>query len=205
MRADYVNSEAFRLLINSMQWENGLALRVSLETGLRIGDVLSLTVRDLKGCTLSYVASKTGKAGKKTISRKLAAALRRSSGSSMWLFPGRDSVHHRTRQAVYKDLKKVCKRLGVAGQISPHTARKTYAVEEFHEHGLDHVKKELQHDDASVTLLYALSDMLSPSGDSKKDSEAAASESEIVQLLRRVLEIVTDVQQIVHDLENFLL
>lgn len=205
MRADYVNSEAFRLLINSMQWENGLALRVSLETGLRIGDVLALKSSDLRGCKLSYVASKTGKPGAKTVSRKLANAMRNAAGTGYWIFPGRDHRKHRTRQAVYKDLKKVCKRLGVAGQISPHTARKSYAVEEFHEHGLDHVKRELQHDDASVTLLYALSDMLSPAGDSKKDSEAAASESEIVQLLRRVLEIVTDVQQIVHDLENFLL
>ena len=66
MRSDYVKSESFRLLINSMQYENGLALRVSLETGLRIGDVLKARPADLKGNKLYFVAQKTGKAGVKT-------------------------------------------------------------------------------------------------------------------------------------------
>lgn len=198
MRSDYVNSEAFRLLINSMEWENGLALRVSLETGLRIGDVLALRRCDLRGCKLSYVASKTGKPGTKTISKRLAALLIKSAGVSEWLFPGRNSKSgHRTRQAVYRDLKRVCKRLGIEGQISPHSARKSYAVDEFREHGLDHVKRELQHDDASVTMLYAFSDMLSASADGIS--------GEIGAVLRRILQIVTDTQNLVHDLAKKLL
>ena len=148
MRSDYVKSESFRLLINSMQYENGLALRVSLETGLRIGDVLKARPADLKGNKLYFVAQKTGKAGVKTLSKGLATALWRVSGND-WIFEGRGKTKtgHRTRQTVYRDLKKVCKRLGIEGQISPHSARKSYAVADFRENGLDHVKKELQHAD----------------------------------------------------------
>ncbi|MGM9648305.1 MAG: tyrosine-type recombinase/integrase [Eubacteriales bacterium] len=196
MRSDYVNSDAFRLLINSMQYENGLALRVSLETGLRIGDVLKCRPWDLRGCKLSYTAEKTGKSGVKTLSKRLAAALRRISGND-WIFEGRykTKTGHRTRSTVYKDLKKVCKRLGVEGQISPHSARKSYAVEDFHAHGLDHVKKELQHDDSGVTLLYALSDVISDAPKSEKQGE-------ILALLRDIYKIVTDLQRTVRNLET---
>lgn len=198
MRSDYVNSDAFRLLINSMEWENGLALRVSLETGLRIGDVLELRPNDLNGTKLSYVARKTGKAGTKTISRKLADALLRSAGNADWLFPSnRSKSGHRTRYAVYRDLKKVCKRLGVEGQISPHSARKTYAVADFRENGLEHVKKELQHDQDSVTLLYALSDVLS-GAPSEDQSEGNA------DLIRDIHKMVTESLQILRKLETVL-
>lgn len=198
MRSDYVNSGAFRLLINSMEWENGLALRVSLETGLRIGDVLALRPSDLNGTKLSYVARKTGKAGTKTISRKLAGALLRCAGNAEWLFPSnRSKSGHRTRHAVYRDLKKVCKHLGVEGQISPHSARKTYAVADFRENGLEHVKKELQHDQDSVTLLYALSDVLSgaPSEDQSEGNAA---------LIRDIHKMVTESLQILRRLETVL-
>lgn len=177
-----------------MQYENGLALRVSLETGLRIGDVLKCRPSDLQGCRLSYTAEKTGKSGVKTLSKRLAAALRRNCNES-WIFPGRyrTKTGHRTRQAVYRDLKKVCKRLGVEGQISPHSARKSYAVEDFHEHGLDHVKRELQHDDAGVTLLYALSDMFSGNADMVDNGE-------VLSLLREIYKIVTEILSFVRRL-----
>lgn len=194
MRSDYVKSDALRLLINSMQYENGLALRVSLETGLRIGDVLKARPSDLKGTKLSYVAQKTGKAGVKTLSKSLANALRRISGAD-WIFEGRgkSKTGHRTRQTVYLDLKKVCKRLGVDGQISPHSARKSFAVADFREHGLDHVKKELQHDQDSVTMLYALSDLLSGAS---YDDQSGENQS----LLIEIHTIVTELLQIVRKL-----
>lgn len=157
MRSVYVQSSVLRMLVNSMAYENGVAMRVCSETGLRIGDVLSLRPSDLKGNRLSYVAHKTGKAGVKLLSSDLAACLRRVSGKS-WIFPGRDPQKHRSRQAVYLDLKKVCREYGLTGQISPHSARKTYAVEEYRQYGLEAVQRELQHSDVHTTLMYALSD-----------------------------------------------
>jgi len=169
MRSDYVKSDILRLLYNSMQYENGLALRVCVETGLRIGDVLALPANALKGQKLTYTASKTKKTGVKTISADLAARLRGISGREH-LFEGRRGGT-RTRQAVYMDLKKACKALGITGQISPHSARKTYAVEKFREHGLEYVRKELQHNDQTTTMLYALSDVLEPSKAPKQENK----------------------------------
>lgn len=198
MRSDYVNSDALKLLTNSMQYENGLALRVSLETGLRIGDVLKARPADLRGRYLSYTAEKTGKSGVKKLSFKLAKALERISGNE-WIFDGRgkSKTGHRTRQAVYRDLKKVCKRLGVEGQISPHSARKSFAVEDFHKHGLDHVKNELQHDNTGVTLLYALSDVLNGSAEGGTIEENGA-------LIREIHKIVTEILHSVRKLEVIL-
>ena len=71
---------------------------------------------------------------------------------------GRD---HRTRQAVYKDLKRVTALFGCRAQISPHSLRKIYAVEEFEAHGdLTRVRKLLNHSSEAVTILYATANVL---------------------------------------------
>lgn len=142
-----------------MQYENALALRVSLETGMRIGDVLYLEKNQLQGRTITFTAQKTGKSAKKVISVDLAKRLRQVSGKR-WIFEGRHGDKPRCRQTVWKDVKKACKELHVTENVGCHSARKTYAVEEFHEHGLPTVQKELQHDRLGTTMLYAFSDLL---------------------------------------------
>lgn len=149
-----------------MQYENVLALRVSLETGLRIGDVLKIKPCDLQGFTIKYTAEKTGKVGKKVLSADLANRLKRISGKH-WIFAGRDPQKHRTRQAVFKDLKKACKECGINGNIAPHSARKTYAVELFHDSGINAVQRELQHDRVDTTMLYAFADVLNGGNNSR--------------------------------------
>ena len=44
MRTDYLNPALYNKLYTVMTYENVLALRVSLETGLRVGDVLALSL-----------------------------------------------------------------------------------------------------------------------------------------------------------------
>lgn len=143
-----------------MQYNNVLALRVSLETGLRIDDVLSLRTENLKGRTIVGVAEKTDKPFKKTLSVDLAKRLRQVSGSD-FLFPHRlKKDDHRTRQAVWKDVKKAARLLGIKGNIAPHSARKTYAVELFRDQGISAVQKQLQHDRIGTTMIYAFADLL---------------------------------------------
>lgn len=142
-----------------MTYENALALRTSLETGLRIGDVLKIEVKDLNGRTITGIAEKTNKPFKKVISADLAHRLKQVS-SDVWIFTGRFGNKPRTRQAVWKNLKKAVKTLEITGNIAPHSARKTYAVEEFKENGLGNVKKELQHNDVNTTMLYAFADLI---------------------------------------------
>lgn len=70
---------------------------------------------------------------------------------------------HRTRQAVYKDIKRAARlfRLPAQLQVSPHTARKVYAVAAYQTSGsLKRVQALLQHSDEAVTMLYAMADEL---------------------------------------------
>lgn len=173
MKADYINPSVYNKIYHLMQYENALALRVSLETGLRIGDVLALTPGQLQGNCITYVAQKTGKSGKKYISADLSRRLRRVSDKN-FIFPGRFDDKPRTRQTVWKDVKKAAKMLGIAENATCHSARKTYAVELFHNSGLPKVQKELQHDRVDTTMIYAFADMLGGSVGSRIDVDALA-------------------------------
>lgn len=158
-RTFYLNPQIYNKLYACMTYENALALRVSLETGLRIGDVLKIETKDFNGRTITGVAEKTGKPFKKVVSMDLAHRLKQIS-SEKWVFTGRFGNKPRTRQAVWKNLKKAVKILEITGNIAPHSARKTYAVECFKDNGLGNVKKELQHDDINTTMVYAFSDLI---------------------------------------------
>ena len=99
--------------------------------------------------------------------------LKRPRPKSLWLFPGRNPEKHRTRQAVFKDLQRAAKLFRLDGKrikahISPHTARKIYAVNLYHEkekggllRPLEAVMVDLNHENPAVTVLYALADQLS--------------------------------------------
>lgn len=158
MRADYLKPQTYTRVFFLMQYPNVLALRLSLETGLRIDDVLTLRPSNLHGTNLTFIAKKTGKPGKKKISTTLAREIKANS-SAEWLFPGRKKGTHRTRQAVWRDVKKAAKALKLDENVSPHSARKTYAVQLRKEEGVAAVQKELQHTHSDTTLLYAFADL----------------------------------------------
>lgn len=162
MRTDYLNPQIYNKLYAVMTYENVLALRISLETGLRIDDVLSLTVNQIIGRTLRGTEEKTGKAYKKAVSADLSDRLKRlRPNKSGFLFPHRtDPTRHRTRQAVWANMKKAARLLGLKMNAAPHSARKTYAVEMFTDKGLEATQKALNHDRMSTTMIYAFSEML---------------------------------------------
>jgi integrase len=142
-----------------MNYENALALRLSLETGMRVGDVVALKTENLIGNAVSFIAQKTSKSATCEISKDLARRLKTISGKE-WVFVGRDGKKHRTRQAVYKDLKNVAKSFGVVENVTPHSARKTFAVDDYRKNGIKGCQKHLQHDNEITTLIYALSDKI---------------------------------------------
>ncbi len=167
MRADYADKKLYKALFAHMQYDNALALRVSLETGLRIGDVLTLKPSDIRGRTIYYTAAKTGKRGRCVVTKDLADRLRRAAGS-IYVFESRTRADkHRSRQAVWRDVKRAAAALRAAGllddrNLSVHSARKTFAVYDMEQHGLLHTQRALQHRDKSTTKLYALSDKYLP-------------------------------------------
>ncbi len=172
-----------------MSYENALALRTSLETGMRIGDVLALEVSDLKGRTITYTAQKTSKKGKAVVSVDLANRLRKIAGKR-FLFEGRSGDKPRTRQAVWKDVKRATR--GVFDEnVAPHSARKTFAVEDFRTHGFAHTQKALQHDSSGTTMLYAFADMFTNKKSAPQDVDALAHKIAyfVVKELERMFEL----------------
>lgn len=166
MRADYIKSEYMGHLLAALMEQNRIACEVSLASGLRIGDVLSLKARDLPEgdeTRFSVRESKTGKLKRVRLPVALLDELRAIAGK-IYVFEARsDYRRHRTRQAVYKDIKRAAKlfRLPERAQVSPHSLRKIYAVGAMKKYGdLRKVQTLLNHDNEAVTQIYALADIL---------------------------------------------
>jgi len=138
--------------------ENRLVMRVALATGLRISDVLALTPDELKPhCWVKE--QKTGKKRQIGLPEPLLSDLQITSGSR-WVFPGRDPGKHRTRQAVWADVKRAAKALRLPQNVAPHSARKVYAVDLMAKYGdIARVQRALNHSCESVTMIYAMADM----------------------------------------------
>lgn len=145
-----------------MQADNVLALRVALATGLRIGDVLSLSRWDLSSGGIFYVAEKTKKVGFRPLPADLYSVLKRRSARGVgWCFPSATKAgKHRTRQAVWADLRKAARLCNVKAHISPHSTRKTFAANLYRDKGLDAVRDALQHDSVATSMLYAYADRM---------------------------------------------
>lgn len=161
MRSSYIDFGDLQHLFSVLMPENALVLRVALETGLRIGDVLAITTQQIQRQRFTVHEQKTGKSRRVYLSRPLWDALRRSAGR-YYVFEGRnDPKKHRTRQAVYNDLKRAARAFRLPMNVSPHSLRKLYAVTLLDETGdLELVQRALNHDRIQTTLIYALADRL---------------------------------------------
>jgi len=140
--------------------ENRLAVRVSLHTGLRISDVLSLKPEQLKP-QFWIVEKKTGKRKRVNLPGPLLEDLKKNAGK-YWVFPGRnDPKKHRTRQAVWHDVKRAAAAFRLPQNVGTHSARKVYAVQLMDKYGdLERVRRALNHAKKypSTTMIYALAD-----------------------------------------------
>ena len=160
MKSAYVLERKLEQALDLLTPENRLVMRVCLATGLRVGDVLRLRPEQL-GRQFYVTEQKTRKRRRVNLSDELLLDLRRSAGR-VWVFEGRNDVEkHRTRQAVWKDLKRAAKALRIVENLTPHSARKEFAVQLMRKYGdLERVRRALNHDNQAVTLLYAMADKL---------------------------------------------
>lgn len=142
IRADYVNNTIFDNILAALMPQNRLAVITSLTTGFRIGDVLALRTDCLRKERFTVKEEKTGKSRRVRLGKELREQLFRQAGR-FYVFEHRlDPMKHRTRQAVNKDLKRACELFRVKGvNVTPHTARKIYSVEQYKMTGsIKHVK-----------------------------------------------------------------
>ena len=169
LRTDYLLRSQLDLVLAALLPDNRRALQVQLRTGLRIGDVLALR-SDQIGRSFWVTEAKTGKRRHVGLPDWLTAEILRAAAGSEWAFPSpRDPGKHRTRQAVWKDLKRVSRALRIPVNVGTHSMRKAYAVDLMHKYeDLDFVRRDLSHDNASVTVLYAMADVLTQTAASRK-------------------------------------
>lgn len=145
------------LVLGLLTYENRLVMRLLLHTGLRISDALALKPEQLKP-NFWVTEQKTGKRRQVGIPEPLLSDLKAAAGEH-WVFPGADPWKHRTRQAVWKDVKRAAAACRLTQNVAPHSARKVYAVELLHRYGdIDRVRRALNHGGVEVTLIYAMAD-----------------------------------------------
>lgn len=161
MRTSWISDDNFTLILRLLTPANRLAIEMMLRYGMRIGDVLSTRTIDVKKGDWTYKEEKTGKTRRIRCHGDFALRLLEQAGR-IYVFEGRsDYRKHRTRQAVYKDIKRAAKALRLDCNAGTHSARKNYAVNQYRVTGdIRKVQRLLNHSDETITMIYALADKL---------------------------------------------
>lgn len=146
-------------MLDLLTYENRLVMRLLLRTGIRIGDALALKPEQLRP-NFWISEQKTGKRRQVGIPEPLLSDLKAAAGEH-WVFPGLDPRKHRSRQAVWKDVKRAAAAMRLTANAAPHSARKVYAVGLLDRYGdIERVRRALNHGSIEVTLIYAMADKL---------------------------------------------
>ena len=140
--------------------ENRRVCKVCVETGLRVGDVVALRTEQLSQ-QFWITEKKTGKRRRVNLKAELLADLKKHAGKE-WVFPGRDPRKHRTRQAVWLDVKRAAKAFRLPQNVSVHSLRKVYACDMLTKSkgNVSKVQKALNHGDAATTLIYVMAEQI---------------------------------------------
>ena len=174
MKTEYILEKQLRLVLLSLTPDNRRVCQVMLQTGLRVGDVLALR-KDQLARQFSVTEQKTRKRRRVGLPDWLRDEVVQAAGASEWAFPSpRDPAQHRTRQAVWKDIKRAQRAFRLPLNLGSHTMRKFYAVELLDKYGdLERVQRALAHENASTTALYALADRLTETQLHRRTTRAA--------------------------------
>ena len=158
MTAEYLLFEQMEHVFAALTPANRLVCRVCVATGLRVGDVVQLRTEQLAP-QFWITEQKTGKRRRVNLTAALLAELKAQAGK-VWVFEStRDWRKHRTRQAVWHDVKRSAKAFRLPQNVGIHSLRKRYAVEQV-EHNRGNyakVQKLLNHADMATTMVYAMS------------------------------------------------
>lgn len=159
VRTEYLLRQEVERVLAALMPSNRLVMRVILHTGLRVSDVLRLRPEQLQP-RVWVTESKTGKRRQVGFPADLLRDLRAEAGDH-WVFPGRSPEQHRTRQAVWADVKRAARAYRLPQNVGTHSARKVYAVRLMERYGnIAHVQRVLRHSSPMVTAIYAMADSL---------------------------------------------
>ena len=176
MTTQYLLHEQLGHVLAALTPSNELVCRVCLTTGLRVSDVLQLRPEQIRR-NIWITEAKTGKRKQIGFSDEMRRAILAQS-SKHWAFPSpKNAAKHRTRQAVWADVKRAAKAFRLPQNVGTHSMRKVYAVELMERYGdIERVRKALNHDRYTTTMLYAMADKLlreKPSRHTRRRSNAS--------------------------------
>ena len=158
---DYIAPSDMDAALRLLMPENRLIMRIVLHTGRRIGDVLAIRTEQLCSNTIWITEAKTHKRTKIQLPDSLLEPLRENAGS-IWAFPGaHDQTRHKTRQAVWADLRRARDALRLRETLGTHSGRKNYAVALMAKyHDIERVQRDLRHSNPAITYVYAFADQM---------------------------------------------
>lgn len=155
IKTEYLLDREVEAVLRALTPSNALVCQVSLHTGLRIGDVLALRTEQIKP-RFWVTERKTGKRRIVGLPEELRKQILSQAGT-VWAFPGRSGEKPRTRQAVWKDVKRAAKAFRLPQNVAPHSFRKVYAVDLLEQYGdIKKVQRALNHGSETTTMIYAM-------------------------------------------------
>ena len=120
------------------------------DTGLRISDVLELTVGQIAR-TMHVRESKTGHVRTVHLTARTLSACRAYAADR----PAAAHLIPYNRSTIYRDIRRAADRHGWQ-HVSAHSLRKYYAQRYCRHHGLAATQAELKHRDTITTLIYVV-------------------------------------------------
>jgi integrase len=155
-----VNADDERIFFESLPLKYKAIWLVGKETGLRVSDILSLKVKQIRAEKFVVIEQKTKKRRECDISglsadEKLVLKIQlQNLHDDGFAFYGRNPNKALTRIQVYRIFSAVAHRNGIKG-IGTHSMRKTFAREHFmHFRDIEKLREVLNHKHTATTLGY---------------------------------------------------
>lgn len=157
IRVEAIERDDVKAALRLLTRENELVLTVMFWTGLRVGDVLQLRREQVEQKSFTIKEQKTGKKRRVRLPDAVRVALLGVAGR-VFIFEGRDDWRKpRTRQAVWKDLKRASTLMRLPYNLGTHSARKRWA-QDLYESGKSvyELQTLMNHSSPEITMLYCL-------------------------------------------------
>lgn len=152
--------DAIKHYLKSRSLRDHLLFVLGINSGLRISDLLSLSINDVKEAERIILREKkTGKAKDFPVSgtckKALQEYLANINTDCGWLFQSQKGNRPITRIQAYRILNKAARAIGIKEAIGTHTLRKTFGYWAY-KNGVDitRIQKLLNHSAPETTLSY---------------------------------------------------
>ncbi len=145
-------------VLKKQNFRNLLLFTIGTNCGLRISDILSLNVCDVRGKSyICLIEKKTGKYKKFPINNKLKPMIETFTKNKKSCSPLFESVfkNRLERYAAYHIIKNACELAGLEEKVGTHTMRKTFGYHHYKKYkDVAMLQKIFNHSNPQTTLRY---------------------------------------------------